>query len=1050
MEHPDTKATEHGVLLDILHSESHVNGVEASPSMMPTVLATQEMTISPENLDASGPPDIPESVLQNNTVAVASENPAASSTFGIENSDRVQDSLDEIPVTMEFSAQLQREIDNLMATSDDEIEALIGNDEVDVVSESVYENAHSSFVEEIATQAPSNTVRGPVDDSAVDVVVESISLQKSEAVFVAPSHGQDQSSAIGNSLSLIPPTIEVDVGTTTSVTFPTEGTTRVRNVSKRKATNMWLNIVQGKEDYVDPEMQEIFLEEAQDRFEEIDNALSTLANDPSNRKLANSLKRGVHTLKGSANTTGARKVGAIFHYLEDLMNETPILTTALCEVVQDGVDAAFAGIQAMKTGRSIDNAVARLSRNDTTSSDVKLVNSEEISETSTESSLPSTSSMQEESVPSVTTSQPSTEMHDDLVPVEKGSVPSRRAASTADVDDSTTLRVSTKALDRMVKSVGEINISRTRIGMNVDMTKNAMKGLAVSLERMYVYLREIEMEAEKQMHTGDAGSSTNKPTTKDSGFDALQMDRFTNLQELTRRVAEAQNDVMTHQFTTMGAVQDMEEAVATQRILVADVSGELDRIRQVRVSSIVPNLKRVVRAACRDTGKQGEIYFDADVEIDRGILDKIGGPIEHILRNAVAHGIETPAERLKAHKDEIGTIEFRAYQDGNEVLIEIRDDGNGIDIGRVLQKAVDKGVVKPGTRLTEDKIRELLFEPGFSTAETVSDIAGRGVGLDVVRSEISAMGGRVDLKSTLGSGTTFILRLPATLTVIAGASVLANGHMYVIPVSFIDRLVRVSAKDLDASYKSQKLIVKETSGEQVEYDFWGMWQVVGAPAVETRYGQRGSILLMRGDRVAVHVDEIRPASEFVFRPMGPQLTANSGLIGSTINSSGNATLVLDPARVVRNLKMTNTKDDKGFGDARLKSQQVRMPMVLIVDDSLTVRKVTERLLKKEGFRHSSAENGMQALERIQSDRPDVILMDIEMPVMNGYEATQAIRATPETQDIPIIMITSRVGESHRARAFDLGVNDYLGKPYNDSDLMAAIRKHTKLILEQQT
>ena len=1049
-----------GVLLDAIVRKPDNGGGE---STVQTIPASQDRveetydTVSQDVLDEIAAvsrntvPVIPESALViDESISEAPESTSFPSTVEMSEFAAAEDTkqnkfdgLDEVPVSQEFQDQMAVEADALVSASSHEIEALESDDRVDVVShDEFFSNTQPAIVEQMAVVVSSIPESESIAESLPDVIIESSSLYKPEAIFVAPEQGQHSHVVvIDESSSQIPSSVEMDIGTTTSVGGGQENAPRPRNSTKVKGSQLWVDIVRGKEDAIDDEMKDIFQEEAEERFGEIDIALSTLASDSSNKKLTNSLKRGVHTLKGSANTTGARKIGAIFHYLEDLMNEAPVLNAALCATIQSGVDAAFAAVDAMKNGRSIDNAVARLSRSAPTgSASSGLV--ESISETAAESNSPSTESLQQ-SIPSMTPSQQSTVSSAELV--AQGAVPVRRVVKVAaKEDESTTLRVSTNALDRMVKSIGEINISRTRIGMNVDLTKMQMTGLAISLERMYGYLREIEMEAEKQMHTGTTKS-------KDSGFDALQMDRFTRLQELTRRVAEAQNDVMTQQGAALGAIHDMEEAVATQRILVSDVSGELDRVRQVRVSSMVPNLKRVVRAACRDTGKQGEIYFDADVEIDRGILDKINGPIEHILRNAVAHGIESPADRVKAHKDEVGSIEFRAYQDGSEVVIEIHDDGSGIDSGRVLQKAVDKGIVRPGTRMTEDKIRELLFEPSFSTADAVTDIAGRGVGLDVVRSEISAMGGRVDVQSVLGAGTTFVLRLPATLTVIAGVSVLTEKHMYVIPVSFIDRLVRVNAKDLDTAYKSQKLIVKETSGEQIAYDFWGMWQVVGVPTIESRTSQRGSILLMRGDRIAVHVDDIRPASEFVFRPMGPQLAANSGLIGSTINASGNATLVLDPARIVRNLKAVNAKLGKINSDARVSLQkQVRMPLVLIVDDSTTVRKVTTRLLKKEGYRFAEAENGMQALERIQSERPDVILMDIEMPVMNGYEATQAIRATEETSDIPIIMITSRVGESHRQKAFDLGVNDYLGKPYNDFDLMAAIRKHTQEILALQS
>lgn len=860
---------------------------------------------------------------------------------------------------------------------------------------------------------------------------EDLETQQSQSseVFVAPDLG-GESQAVQESNSVIPPTIQTDIGTSSRAAAVTvaDGAASVEHADADSAD--WLAMVRAKEDDIDPDMLEIFLDEAQGSFESIDAALSALAENPGDRPKFQSLKRSMHTLKGSSNTAGARKIGALFHHLEDVMTAMPAMTASMVGLVQAGVDAAFAGIEALRHGRSVDAAVEKASRNAAGAANAAVA--AETHQEIAASRQADTSSVVVASDP-IAASQPSRASD----PTEG----TKRGATRANTDDQdvATLRVASTTVERMVKTVGEVGISRSRVAANIDLSKISMHGLAESLAKMDEHLRAIELEAEKQMVAGqDTGAKSDK-------FDALQMDRFTRLQELTRRVAEAKNDLLTQQAAVMSAVREMEEAVATQHILLSDLSSDLDEIRQIRVSSMVPALKRVVRAACRDTGKLGEIFFDADVEVDRGILDKIAGPIEHILRNAIAHGIEAPADRVAAGKPEGGTIEFRAIQDGGEVVIEIRDDGRGIDSRRVLAKAVERGLVKPGTRMTEDKVHELLFEPGFSTAEKVSDIAGRGVGLDVVRSEVSAIGGRVDVQSVFGGGTTFVMRLPATLTVISGTAVTTNGHMYVIPVSFMDRLVRISARDLDNAYKSQKLIVKDATGDTIEYDFWGLWQLVGAASMETRPASRNSILLLRGSRTAVHVDDIRTASEFVFRPMGPQMVANSGLIGSTINAAGNACLVIDPNRIVRSLKMAAAVAGKAINDVRSPMKKAaRTPLVLIVDDSLTVRKVTTRLLKREGLRHMEAENGMQALERLQEERPDVILMDIEMPVMNGYEATQAIRATPETSGIPIIMITSRVGDAHRQRALDLGVNEYLGKPYNDADLLELINKHANI------
>ena len=826
-------------------------------------------------------------------------------------------------------------------------------------------------------------------------------------------------------------------------------------IAQRAASNFetssgldWMKIISTREDDVDSEMFEIFFEEANERFEEVDNTLNVLQNDITDKRQANILKRALHTLKGSANTAGCRKVGVIFHCLEDLMESVRFLSVENVAYLQSGVDAAFAGLKAMRSGKSIESAIQKISSRviaDNVFNESATIPSSSFSShlviNNSRNEFVNTSDEHENTTASVVTDTSSCEVG---VTATTGSTVLTRLQRRGQLEpkkpqklseDEGSLRVSAFVLDKMVKSMGEINISRSRMGMNVDIAKLALRGLSISLEQMYGYLRQVEMEAERQM---SAGEQTSK---RDQKFDALQMDTFTQLQELTRRVSEAQNDVLTHHTTAVAASRDMEEALATQNILASELSNDIDQIRQVRVSSIVPSLKRVVRSACRDTGKRGEIFFDADVEIDRGILSKIMSSLEHILRNAVAHGIENPERRVAAGKDTVGVIEFRAFQDGGEVVIEIRDDGHGMDVKHIHEIAIKKGVVKADVQMSDAQIRDLIFEPGFSTVDQVSDISGRGVGLDVVRSDISSMGGRIELVSSLGAGTIISLRVPATMTVIAGTAVTTNGHMYVVPVAFVDRLVRINAKELASAYQSKTLfVVDEYTGVTSEYEFWGLWQIAGAKSWDSTPLSRNSILLMRNDKVAVHIDDIRPAAEFVFRPLGPQIASNSGLIGSTISAAGNASLVLDPSRVsraLRSLMKVGLVEDLGSISSKKKA-----PLIMVVDDSMTVRKVTARLLKKEGFRVVEAENGLKALEVLLQEMPDVILMDIEMPVMNGFDASQAIRATTSTAHIPIIMITSRVGDSHRQRAMEIGIRDYLGKPYNEAELMEIIRKYT--------
>ena len=853
----------------------------------------------------------------------------------------------------------------------------------------------------------------------------------------------------------------------------------------------WLAISRSREDDVDADMFEIFADEGEGLVAEVEQALAALREAPEDQRALNLLKRALHTLKGSANTTGARKIGALFHHLEDVLEGAQSFSPAVALVLEVGTDVAFEGLSALRAGRPVDAAIERLLARGTAghagapgpshllrnaqshgqadgapSGDAgqnnvpesvgeSVVESipESIAESLTESLTASTSESAGESIGltiaesvSVSLAPESTRAAAPEAASESGSgsgaaapVKSKSERPRSRTDDEGQLRIPARVVEEMMTSVGEINIARNRLTLNLTAARAGLEGLSGSIDRMYGSLREVELEADKRMSAG-AGRA------QQDAFDALQMDRFTRLQELTRRLAEAQSDVMSHHASVLTAIQEMEGAASAQNLLMGALGAALGSVRRIRIASIVPALKRVVRQACRETGRLAEVNFDADIEIDRGILDRIALPLEHVLRNAVTHGIESPEARRAAGKPETGTIEIRASQLGGEVVMEIRDDGAGIDAALILTRARDKGLVRADAQLSEEQVRNLIFEPGFSTAEQVTELAGRGVGLDVVRSAVSSIGGRVSVAGTPGAGSAFTLRLPATLTVLPGAAVRVGEHVYIVPAAFIGRLARVTGKDLKTAYRERRLVLYDGSGTPCEYRFYGLSQIVGVNADQAHVAQRNSVILMRGERIAVHVDEMRPASDYVFRPLGGQVSTQSGLIGSTIGADGRASLIIDPVGLVRAMQSIDEAQASGVSANAAGGAAVpvarRVPLVMIVDDSITIRSVVKRLLKREGYRWSEAENGMAALEAMHSERPDVVLMDVEMPRMNGYEATRAMRAAPELRDIPIVMITSRVGEVHRKRAEELGVNAYLGKPYNDAELIGLLKTYT--------
>lgn len=900
-------------------------------------------------------------------------------------------------------------LDAMVMSSRDGIEPIADQiilDRLNQVVESVGHNISTGSAEDaIARLSQVNEVVNDTGQSAE--VAATAGAQAEVADASAPARVED-------SFSLEAIEREIEMTSINLDSAQTQVSQGAAGPSEMVADNsVWIEIVHTKVDDIDKEAFNFFREEADELFPEIDRHIDALKENTNDREITNALKRAVHTLKGGANTAGARKIGGIFHFLEDLMGATALIDPATLTIVQSGVDASHAAMSAMIEGTSIEAAIMGGARDN-----------KSLPELSTDPMV----------VPSSIDFLP---LHGTaVVPssltrhFKKAEAPAVvRRSNEDEKDEASALKMTAKQLQRLVNVAGEVNIARGRSTEQSMRLRNRVTGMERSMQALAGYLRLIELEAEKQMEAG-----ARKQGGASSKFDALEFDRFTRLQELTRRVAEAHNDITNQNNDMLLSINNIDDAMAEQGVLISELAGHLDRVRQVRISTVVTRLKRTVRSACRDAGKNADIVIDADVQIDRGILNKIMGSIEHILRNAIAHGIEMPEVRAKSGKDAGGMIELRVYHDGGETVIEIRDDGAGINTERVLKKAIEKGLTTADAKLTEDQIREFLFHPGFSTAEQVTELAGRGVGMDVVRSDISAMGGRISMWSQVGVGTQFTIRVPSTLTIIQGAATFINNVMYVMPAAFVSRIIRVDAKTLEESYQSGRLVyTDEETGEKTDCLFYGLWQMVGMSRHEGKVTQRNTVALMREHNVAVHVDDIMPSAEYVFKTMGPQVQAQSGLMGATVNGDGDAAMVIDPSRIARNMTLAKI--------APVKEQARLDPLVMIVDDSITVRKMTSRLLSREGFRLMEAENGMIALEKLQSERPDVILLDIEMPVMDGFSCAQAIRNTNAIKDIPIIMITSRTAEKHRNHAMSLGVNEYLGKPYKDTELLEKIRHY---------
>lgn len=746
-------------------------------------------------------------------------------------------------------------------------------------------------------------------------------------------------------------------------------------------------------DDIDPQLLAIFTEEAQELVPLIGGELRAWRAAPEDPEAPQALKRTLHTLKGSARMAGAMRLGELTHKMESQV-EAYAAEGGVAPSVFDDLDAQFdrlqGSLEAFQAGFEAEAEVEA-----------------------------------EPVIPSVALPAPP----QPVTPLAPTAAPSPEIAELAAAQPM--LRVRADLLDRLVNEAGEVSIARSRIETEMHSIKQSLLDLTESLTRLRNQLREVEIQAESQMQSRMTQIQDHKQE-----FDPLEFDRFTSFQEITRMMAESVNDVSTIQQTLLKNLDETEAALVQQARMSRELQQELMRVRAVPFGSYGERLYRVVRQAARDMGKKANLDIrGSEVEIDRSVLDRINSPLEHMLRNSLAHGLETPQERIRAGKPETGQIVITVRQEGNEVVIALSDDGAGLNLERIRQKALEKGLLDPGQTVSDTQAMQFIFSQGFSTASEVTQVSGRGVGMDVVRNEINALGGRVEIASKQDQGTTFTLYLPLTLAVAQVVLVQAAGRTYAVPSAMVESVQEVKPADLAAYYQS-----REVQALGNVYPFHYLPQMLGDNEAEPEPKRYNTVLLLRKgpQRVAVHVDELSGNREVVVKNVGPQLAKVPGVEGATVLGDGNVGLIINPVQLLPREQLFRGHTKPEPAPAPAVAQKPVTPIVMVVDDSLTVRKITSRVLSREGFQVITAKDGVDALEQLQETIPDVMLVDIEMPRMDGFDLTKNVRANPRTANVPIIMITSRTAEKHRSYAKELGVNIYLGKPYQEDDLLRHI------------
>lgn len=769
----------------------------------------------------------------------------------------------------------------------------------------------------------------------------------------------------------------------------------------------------------DRELVDIFVEEGKDLLDHCDGLISELREAPQDREALAGLQRDLHTLKGGARMAGINAIGDLGHSIESLL-----------EAVAGGrTEIERADVQLLERGFDrLHQLLTRTGEHRIVAPAQDLLDAFEARTTTDGAAASSAAAAAAAAGAAAVVAEQSVQATPAVAVVDVPLSAPLPVEGSSEEDplarpQQEQVRVRADLLDRLVNHAGEVAIYRSRLEQQLGAFRGAMGELERTNARLRDQLRRLDLETEAQI----VARYQREQDQADQKFDPLELDRFSTLQQLSRALNESAADLGGLQGVLDDLSRQYDSLLQQQSRVSSELQDGLMRARMVPFDGLVPRLRRVVRQAGMDTGKQVHLTLEGTHgELDRNVLDRMVAPLEHMLRNSVAHGLEAPEQRRAAGKPEEGEIAIRLHREGSEIVLDVADDGAGLDREAIRRRAIERGLLPADAQPSEQELDNLIFASGFSTADQVSQLAGRGVGMDVVGNEVRQLGGSVDIQSVRGQGVRFTLRLPQTLAVTQAVFVQIGETTFAVPVASVSGIGRLSHERFEAADSSYRY-----GGE--DYPLYDLGSLVGqAPARADGQAQVPLLLVRAGDlRAAVAIDQVLGNREVVVKPVGLQIASVPGIYGATITGDGRVVVILDVAPLVRRFLANPTAPVL----VNAPRQERQVPLVMVVDDSLTMRKVTGRILERHNFEVSVARDGIEALEQLEERVPDLMLLDIEMPRMDGYELATAMRADPRYKDVPIVMITSRSGDKHRQRAFEIGVQRYLGKPYQELDLM---------------
>ncbi len=818
-------------------------------------------------------------------------------------------------------------------------------------------------------------------------------------------------------------------------------------------------------DYGD-EAADIFRSEAEEHLQTISMNVAALEKSPQDLDLIQSIRRATHTLKGAAGMMGFRPIADLSHLSEDLLDS--IMegeTTITSEVLGIILDTAET-LDLMITGKEGEQ-----------SEEVRLHSLHDRYTALLGANSPAHAAFEEEIEEDHEASTVTS-----VVDEAQGAETNAQRAARSDLS----VRVRLQKLDELVNLFGEILVNRSVLEERLDRLVRLVSDVGISSGR----LRDVGQKLETSFEAAALPSGKERPNLPGGGtlssipafqtprtngkdgrdraylddFDVLELDRYTEFHQLSRGLIEGISDMITLSAEMDTIIRECEGVFAREGRLNTTFQDRLMKARLVPISSMVPRLYRASRSVAIKQHKEFELVLEGEeTEVDRTVFEEIAGPLLHLMRNAVTHALETPDVRETQGKARNGQIKLSAAYEGNQVVITVRDDGQGIDPEKVRNSAIARGIIRPDQHLSEPDVIELIFQPGFSTAAVLSEESGRGVGLDVVRDSVSRLRGTLEVESMPGQGTAFTMKFPTSLAIQSAMMVKVDDQQFAIPTAVVESIGRLDSYKRTVMGGRPAIIVRNE-----HYPLTPLAQYLSMPV--NAIDDKAPMLLVNTGRhrMALIVDDIRGKMDVVMKNLGPHLRNVHGIAGGTVLGNGRVVLILEIGELL------NTRSlliGSPLGSATTGQQNVLIPTaysglskgisispevnrsstsalspvstapaeqgkhLLVVDDSPSVRRVVSNMLKQHNWEVQTARDGVEALEMITREAPAAVLLDIEMPRMDGYELMATVRAQDQYRNLPLVVLTSRAAAKHQQRAMQLGASAYVVKPYQDEELL---------------